>query len=228
VNVKQAYHTLDVDSNSSFNEVKNAYRKLALELHPDKNTKKTDGKEFKKITEAYSLLKNQKPESPNQINSKKWEYSEPKTKKSYGFAKKKPRWSAPKDQKPPEQDWGKYTTEFEGDSKWWKEYEKKFWDEYNSKMSTGTRDEFEKTKEPNAQPDLFVDVDPSLCIACCSCETIAPQVFEIDKSSKMNPKSHVINQKGAGVNKIMNAAETCPTKAIIVENKDTKQRLFPY
>ena len=25
----------------------------------------------------------------------------------------------------------------------------------------------------------------------------------------------------------MNAAETCPTKAIIVENKDTKERLYP-
>ena len=43
-----------------------------------------------------------------------------------------------------------------------------------------------------------------------------------------NPKSSVINQKGAGVNKIMNAAETCPTKAIIVENTDTKERLYPY
>jgi hypothetical protein len=25
----------------------------------------------------------------------------------------------------------------------------------------------------------------------------------------------------------MNAAETCPTKAIIVENKDTKERFYP-
>ena len=33
--------------------------------------------------------------------------------------------------------------------------------------------------------------------------------------------------KGAGFNKIMNAAETCPTKAIIVENKDTEERLYP-
>jgi NAD-dependent dihydropyrimidine dehydrogenase PreA subunit len=30
------------------------------------------------------------------------------------------------------------------------------------------------------------------------------------------------------VNKIMNAAETCPTKAIKVENKNTKERLFPH
>jgi len=44
----------------------------------------------------------------------------------------------------------------------------------------------------------------------------------------MNPKSHVYNEVGAGYNKIMNAAETCPTKAISVEDKDSKQKLFPW
>jgi len=38
----------------------------------------------------------------------------------------------------------------------------------------------------------------------------------------------VINQKGAGVNKIMSAAQTCPTKAISVENTSTKEKLYPY
>jgi ferredoxin len=73
-----------------------------------------------------------------------------------------------------------------------------------------------------------VNVDKSLCIGCCSCEIIAPDVFEINKKSRSNPKSSVINQKGAGVNKIMNAAETCPTKAIRVENSDTNEKLFPH
>jgi ferredoxin len=43
----------------------------------------------------------------------------------------------------------------------------------------------------------------------------------------MNPKSHVINRQGAGINKIMNAAQTCPTKAIIVEDQDKRARLYP-
>jgi len=73
-----------------------------------------------------------------------------------------------------------------------------------------------------------VEVDPSLCIGCCSCETIAPEVFAVDKLIKLNPKSHVYNERGAGYNKIMNAAETCPTKAISVEDKDTKRKLFPW
>ena len=52
--------------------------------------------------------------------------------------------------------------------------------------------------------------------------------FKLDKEGMMNPKSSVIDPKGAGVNKIMNAAETCPTKAIIVEDVDSKERLYPY
>ena len=71
-------------------------------------------------------------------------------------------------------------------------------------------------------------MDPSLCIACCSCETIAPEVFVVDKLTNLNPKSRVHNQKGASYKKIMNAAETCPTKAIFVEEKETKKRLYPW
>ena len=73
-----------------------------------------------------------------------------------------------------------------------------------------------------------MSVDESLCIGCCSCEIIAPDVFSINKETRSNPKSAVINQKGAGVNKIMNAAETCPTRAIRVENLNTKERMFPH
>ena len=183
--------------------------------------KNEDG-EFKKITEAYNFLK--KNEKNDTI------YHEAKQNSGNQRIRPKPQWGAPEDGSIPEQDWGKYTREFEeGDPDFWKEYEKKFWEDYNARVrSDGRNGEYEKAQEPKKQPDLFVNVDESLCIGCCSCETIAPGVFEINKSSKSNPKSSVINQKGAGINKIMNAAETCPTKAIRVENTDTKERLFPY
>ena len=44
----------------------------------------------------------------------------------------------------------------------------------------------------------------------------------------MNPKSKVYNQRGAGFKKVMSAAETCPTKAIKVEDIDLKKILFPW
>ncbi len=224
MNTYQALKTLNVNSESSFEEIKVAYRKLALEFHPDKNTNEQQGIQFKKITEAYNVIKKYHNEGKATIPNP--------SRKTEEF-KRKPQWGAPPGQRPgetPEEDWGRFTREFEeGDPEFWKEYERKFWEEYNARITPdGKNGEFDKAKEPKAQPNLFVNVEESLCIACCSCETIAPDVFVINKNSKMNPKSSVINQKGAGFNKIMNAAETCPTKAIIVENKDTKERLFPY
>ena len=225
MNIQQACQTLNVDSNASFEDVKGAYRKLALAHHPDKNKTKNDDNEFKKITEAYHFLKNEKSFKVNQ--DPKWTYTESKAKKKHNFTDRS-KWG-PSPGKTPEQDWSKFTKDFEeSNPDWWKEYERKFWEEYNDTINShGKNGEFDKAKEPKKQPNLFVDVDPSLCIACCSCETIAPDVFSIDKLSHMNPKSRVINPKGAGFNKIMDAAETCPTKAIIVENKDTNQRLYP-
>lgn len=225
VNTYQALKTLNVDSDSSFEEIRIAYRKLALEFHPDKNTGEKEGIQFKKITDAYNTIK-------EHYNGPKKD-SIPTTSKKTEKVKKKPQWGASPGQKPgdvPEEDWGKYTRKFEeGDPEFWKAYERNFWEEYNARISAdGKNGEFDKAKEPKVQPNLFVDVDESLCIGCCSCETIAPSVFLINKSTRMNPKSSVINQKGAGVNKIMNAAETCPTKAIRVENKDTHEKLYPF
>ena len=48
----QALKVLDVDSNSSQEEIKAAFRKKALEHHPDKNKNKNEDLEFKRITET--------------------------------------------------------------------------------------------------------------------------------------------------------------------------------
>ncbi len=224
MNTYQALKTLNVDSESSFEEIKVAYRKLALEVHPDRNNGEQEGIQFKRITEAYNTIKKYYKEGKKVIISN--------PSKTQNF-KRKPQWGAPPGQKPgdiPEEDWGRFTREFEeGDPEFWKSYERNFWEEYNARITPdGRNGEFEKAKEPKIQPNLFVQVDESLCIGCCSCETIAPNVFLINKNSRMNPKSSVINPKGAGINKIMSAAETCPTKAIRVENKDTHEKLYPF
>ena len=226
MNTYQALRVLNIDKSSSQDEIKAAYRKLALELHPDKNKDNREDEEFKKITEAYNFLKKNHSQIPN---SSQQAHSQNQSREKSRH-RPKPQWGSGDGDQIPQQDWSKITREFEeGDPTFWREYERKFWEDYNARVRPdGRNGEYDKTREPEKQPNLFVDVDKSLCIGCCSCEILAPDVFEVNKNSNSNPKSSVINQKGAGINKIMNAAETCPTKAIRVENKDTKERLYPH
>lgn len=57
---KDYYKTLGIIKGASDEDIKKAYRKLALKFHPDKN--KTPGSEekFKEIAEAYEVLSDKK------------------------------------------------------------------------------------------------------------------------------------------------------------------------
>lgn len=54
------YAVLGVTRNSSDDEIKKAYRKLALKYHPDKNKEPGSVEKFKQIAEAYDILSDKK------------------------------------------------------------------------------------------------------------------------------------------------------------------------
>ena len=220
MNSRTATQVLDVSINSPFSEIKYAYRKLSLQYHPDKNTKEKDGEKFKKITDAYHYLKKQNKRSNSSFNPKK--HSDKQDEEKY--SPRKPRY---KKNKSPEEDWSRFTKDYETNQDWWSSYKENFWEEYENNLNSGhSKSSNEGTRKNDI--DLSVMVDPSLCIGCCSCESIAPSVFTVDKLSKMNPKSRVYDEHGASNKKIINAAETCPTKAILVNSKNDGERIFPY
>ena len=232
MNRTEATQILMLSSDATFDDIKYAYRKLSLKLHPDRNKNEKDSRRFKNVLEAYHFLKGQ-----NRLKNYNDRNKSTQKKSSYNDR-----------QHNPEEDWSRFTKDFEMDENFWRQYETSFWEDYESRTKKKSeKNDFGKAfwdeSQENVNPkpkkkhqnnqdnvyahNLFVDVDKSKCIGCCSCETIAPNVFVVDKATMFNPKSQVHNQYGASEGKIMDAAETCPTKAIQVNEKKSGMKIYP-
>jgi ferredoxin len=70
---------------------------------------------------------------------------------------------------------------------------------------------------------LRVRVDHLLCVGNAMCETYAPNVFRLNDDRQ----SEAVDPAGDSEEKILEAAENCPMSAIIVEDADTGEQLFP-
>jgi ferredoxin len=71
---------------------------------------------------------------------------------------------------------------------------------------------------------LKVSVDRDKCIGAASCAAIAPGTFALDEENK----AVVLDEAGWDTNEeIMMAAQSCPTLAVIIEDAETGERLYP-
>jgi molecular chaperone DnaJ len=61
------YEVLSVERTSSVDQIKDAYRKLAMQYHPDRNKSPEAEEKFKEISEAYAVLSD--PEKRKQYNT---------------------------------------------------------------------------------------------------------------------------------------------------------------
>lgn len=66
---------------------------------------------------------------------------------------------------------------------------------------------------------MKVKVDRELCIGISNCVAVAPTVFQLDAERK----AIVIDPASVDEKKLMEAAESCPQNAIILEDDDGNQ-----
>lgn len=67
-----------------------------------------------------------------------------------------------------------------------------------------------------------VQVVRDLCIGAASCVAFSPDTFELDDEKKA-----VINEGSSDEENLMMAAQSCPTKAIILEDTETGEQVWP-
>jgi len=70
-------------------------------------------------------------------------------------------------------------------------------------------------------------IESSLCLAFGGCETISPKVFVVDKSKHINPKAKVQSETADTLDRIVMAAQACPTKAIKIIDRYTGNQIYP-
>ncbi|RIB17673.1 hypothetical protein C2G38_2186739 [Gigaspora rosea] len=94
VKKSEFYKTLEIKSNATLYEIKQAYKKLVLVHHPDRNVNKSENecveaeKKFKEIQEAYEYLTTNYKESKKRTPTKKKTSNKTKPQKNKRASKK--------------------------------------------------------------------------------------------------------------------------------------------
>jgi len=86
-----------------------------------------------------------------------------------------------------------------------------------------------KPKESYTRP-IKVRIDEKICVSNSVCVNLAPKVFQLKKQDAPTifaPVAYVVDPSGADNDTIIQAAQMCPTGAIIIEDAETGERIHP-
>ncbi|WP_159357525.1 ferredoxin [Candidatus Nitrosocosmicus agrestis] len=210
------YGILDIPISANQKEIKIAYRRLARKYHPDRNSAVSDDV-MKNINIAFETLSD---------IQKRQEYDE-KIKRSksptIGMSQEDTFSYQNQNQKMRNSDTEVIDYEYQDSKK----------DDYDS--GTGNKPTINPSETVDLQNEFIpviqsryqIIVEPSLCLAFGSCEVLAPKVFLVEKDRQFNPKAVVISETAEDFETILDAAKTCPTKAIIIIDRYTGNHVFP-
>jgi molecular chaperone DnaJ len=213
---KGYYAILGLPEKAKYNEIRAAYRFLAKKYHPDRNNSDFAEDMIKKINAAFEVLSNREKRRQYDETAfdNNWSYKEDKVVDNDGDNNnmKYSYYQVQSDQPSSSYHPNHHeNTKINNDN-----------NDLGAELKTQSIDllDFPKAR-------FHLTVDPSLCMAFGSCETLAPKVFVIEKNKMLNPKAIVESETGADFDSILAAAQTCPTKAIRIIDRYTGEQIFP-
>lgn len=232
------YKTLGVSEDSSYHDIRKAYRRLVKKHHPDRNSSSHSGDIIKKINAAFEILS-------DKDKRKQYDVTSPIQNSSLSAETK----VAKKSQQPhdgfrnptarPRNSYESkdYPNQKENQETIENEYKEWRHERFGDRQSTRIRkdpsviidvskvEDDEESSKPHAR--FNISVEPTLCMAFGSCEVLAPKVFVLEKNKIINPKVRIESEDGAPFEDILSAAETCPTKAIRIIDRYSGEQVFP-
>ncbi len=210
------YAILGVPPYAKYREIKAAYRRLALKYHPDRNSSPISENTIKIINAAFEVLsdrdkRRQYDENAifNGAHKKKYQTQ------SYSTS------SHVNSNNTVYSDSGRTS----GDDEYHDTY---VINRNRNETDVKSENESSITSISGISKGRFhIIIEPTLCMAFGSCETLAPNVFVVDKDKMINPKAKLKSETGDDFEKILAAAQTCPTKAIIIRDRYTGKQIYP-
>lgn len=210
------YAILRVPQYAKYREIKAAYRRLALKYHPDRNSSPVSENSIKIINAAFEVLsdKDKRRQYDEKLDNSIILHRKKEETKSHSSSSHAGSSTAYSD--------SDYNNSHDNYDNTYLRKGKRNGLDVKSEGESSIRKTFGKTKGR-----YHISIEPSLCMAFGSCETLAPNVFEVDKNKMLNPKATVKSETGDDFESILDAAETCPTKAIIIRDRYTGRQIYP-
>jgi molecular chaperone DnaJ len=214
------YTILGVSQYAKYREIKLAYRRLALKYHPDRNSSPVAEDAIKRINAAFEILSDR---------DKRRQYDKAAVFNIIAHNKEKDQTES----------YSSYTHNDNSNSRVYSysDHSSNTSNDYNAdlkkdnKNDAGVKSEKSTTRTNNifdkSKSRFHIIVEPTLCMAFGSCEILAPNVFVVEKDKMINPKARVESETGADFETIVAAAQTCPTKAIIIIDRYTGEQIYP-
>jgi curved DNA-binding protein CbpA len=221
LDAKGYYAILGVSEQAKYYEIRAAYRRLARKYHPDVNSSLPNEEMIKKINAAFEVLSDRDKRKQydetffNVDNDNTLQQQYPKDIDN-GDDKDNINEYLRQVKSDKDRDSGRSYGNFYSDSNY---------KHVNSQTRTSPTT---TTGSLDVSENRFhIIVEPSLCMAFGSCEILAPKVFVVEKDKMLNPKAKVVSQTAEDFDAIFAAAETCPTKAIIIIDRNTGEQIYP-